>query len=840
MSYRTCLTVLLVLSLGFSGCVKGVAVPKMVGPAAPKPLVKLEGPYDSEIPKEYFDRLANVSSASDETVPLTFMSVADYFAGRSEVEKAIHFFNRAAVEFVLAKKQPSGEAAIWIRKVMLLSNFGREAEANNLVQNAQRKWVVPPLCAFPEYKEGHQALLRGDFSLAVALLTKSLQDNAEKTDDFFLRLLRRDAELDLAMAKILVGGIPILLAVYGETSAPSDGMDAVAGKEHLLNALALNQELRESKFGRLLPASDFEKVEAEALTFLGLVAWGCGDKAEAFKQFVAGGAIAQKAGLQATEMRGLTLLGELGLQGEYATEGRAAAGRLLHKADLFEDAPYRIWARLLMARYEKTEKRNAEAITLLHEAAAIIEAHRFRFKPDLFDEVSRFQRRAVYEMLVELLAAEKMVGKALTAAEKAKRLMTVDLLADEEVGKTGVERELLKQERGARTEIVDLHRRLLMVSDETAAKSLREQLKSAERVYRGLLDRMGSESDNLLSLIAVKELDPAYLQRSMDDNTTIFDYFTTTDALYVWAVHREQVHLEKIDLPREEVRSLVFSFLSAIRDKDKKRTESLSQKTYDLLLKPLISFVSGDRICFIPDDALVYFPFAAMSYRGQFLAGGFSIFYLPEAGLWEQVMRQTGTNGLRILSFVDPDSENEAQGRQRALQEVERIRKRFSDATVLSREQAMEAKTEDLFSNYDIIHFAVREQFFPDDVLNSGLLLSPGAGQDGRLTLREIFQRQFHTRAVVLSGCDPMPEKDPKGTGPTSLQRSFLSAGSLSVISSRWLVNDKAAARLLDFFYRYLEKRESMADALRSAQLRMIQEGYPPYVWAAFVLTGKY
>ena len=41
-------------------------------------------------------------------------------------------------------------------------------------------------------------------------------------------------------------------------------------------------------------------------------------------------------------------------------------------------------------------------------------------------------------------------------------------------------------------------------------------------------------------------------------------------------------------------------------------------------------------------------------------------------------------------------------------------------------------------------------------------------------------------------------------------------------------------------FYRQLGKKEPLADALRAAQLHLLREGYPPYVWAAFVLTGKY
>jgi len=842
MPFQTCLTILICLILGVSGCMKAVAPKPGAAPAAPPPppppQVELKGPYDSEIPAEYLNLLRRVSVAADEAVPLTFLTVADHFAARGEVDKALHFLDRAADGFVQGKNR-SGEATAWSRKVILLSNFGREPEARDLIHEAGEKWMAPPLRAFPGYLEGHRALLQGDFPRALSLLNRSLQDNAEFPGDLYLLMLRRDTELDAGIVGILSDRLPELLAIYGVTGAPVTGTDA-AGESHLRNALVLNQELRQTKLEPLLPATDFRKVEAETHNFLGLEAWMRGNKAEALRQLVAAGELSRMAGFPAAEIRGLLFLGELGIQGEYGTEGRKAAELLRERADRYRASPYRVWARLLLARYEQGEERNREAIRFLQEAAGIIEAQRSGLKVDMFDEVCRRQRRAVYESLVELLAGEGMIGEALTASEKARALMTVDLLAGEDLGRNPAEKELLKQEAELGEEIRGLQRRILQVSDGTVADELRERLKHAEETYRDLLGRIGSEDGNLLSLIAVSGVDSTALQRLLDENTTLFDYFATAGGLYVWAIHRGQVHMERIDLPREKLRALVFSFLAAIRDKDKRKTEIFSRKAYDLLLKPVIPFVSGERIGFIPDDALVYLPFAAMSYRGRFLAEGFPIFHLPEAGLLEQVLGETRTAGLRILAFGNPDLENEALNLHHAVLEVDRIRKRIGGTIVLLREQATEEKAEEMPSDYDILHFAVRGQFFPEETLNSGLLLTPGAGQDGRLTVREIFGLRFQGRAVVLSGCDPMPEKDPEGKGLTSLQRAFLRTGSPSVVSTLWLVDDRAAAHLLDLFYRQLGKREPLADALRAAQLHLIREGYPPYVWAAFVLTGKY
>lgn len=840
MPLQICLTILICLILGVSGCMKAVA-PKPAPPfVEPPPKVEPKTPYDSEIPAHYLDLLNRIPAPAGEAVPLTCLAVADHFAALGEEERALLFLDRAAEGFVREKNR-SGEAAARSRKAVLLSDSGRESEADEMIRGAGEEWETPPLRAFSRYFEGHRALQKGDFPRAISALTRSLEDNANFREDFYLLKLRRDTELDTGIAMILADGVPRLLATYGLNGTPSAGADPDTGAERLREALTLNRELYRNGIAPLLSAGDSERTESEAQNFLGLWTGMKGEWAEALRHLVQAGELSQKAGFPAGEIRSLLFRGELGLRWDSGIEGPKAAELLRERADRRGASPYRVWARFLLARYAQKEGRKPEAIRFLQEAAGVIEAERSLLTAEMVDEVCRGQRRSVYESLVELLAGEGMAAEALRAAEAGKSTLTVDLLNGQEIiGRTDGERDLLRQEALLGREIHGLQRSILQISDETMAGRLLERLKLIQESYRELLVRIGAEDERLLSLIAVRGVDPAALQRLLDENTTLFDYFSTNNSLYVWAVHREQLHLERIGLTRVELRSFVFSFLAAIRDRDKRRTETLSRRAYNLLLQPIIPFVSGERIGFIPDDILVNIPFAAMSYRGKFLAEGFTIFHLPEAALIRQVLGETAPADLRILAFGNPDLENEALDLHFAAQEVERIRKRIGSTTVLLRQDASEAKAGGVPAGYDILHFAVRGQFFPEEVLNSGLLLTPGGGQDGRLTIREIFRLRFQARAVVLSGCDPVPEEDPEGRGPISLQRAFLSAGSPSVVSTLWLSDDKAVAHLLDLFYRQLGKKEPLADALRTAQLHLLREGYPPYVWAAFILTGKY
>ena len=58
-------------------------------------------------------------------------------------------------------------------------------------------------------------------------------------------------------------------------------------------------------------------------------------------------------------------------------------------------------------------------------------------------------------------------------------------------------------------------------------------------------------------------------------------------------------------------------------------------------------------------------------------------------------------------------------------------------------------------------------------------------------------------------------------------------------MSALWELEDHATTHLMTIFYEHLGRREEKAEALRQAQLEMLNSGSPPYYWAGFVLDGE-
>jgi CHAT domain-containing protein/tetratricopeptide (TPR) repeat protein len=104
----------------------------------------------------------------------------------------------------------------------------------------------------------------------------------------------------------------------------------------------------------------------------------------------------------------------------------------------------------------------------------------------------------------------------------------------------------------------------------------------------------------------------------------------------------------------------------------------------------------------------------------------------------------------------------------------------------------------------------------------------------------QIAKLDIPAQLAVLSACETAGGRMTTGEGTIGLTAAFLSAGVPVVVSSLWPVDDRATAFIMRSFYRNLSRGESVATALRHAQLDAshMSRWSHPFYWSGFTVIG--
>lgn len=391
----------------------------------------------------------------------------------------------------------------------------------------------------------------------------------------------------------------------------------------------------------------------------------------------------------------------------------------------------------------------------------------------------------------------------------------------------------------------------------------------------------------------------AETKRQLDDQSVMLAYSLGESKSYLFAVTKDG-HLVKEIESSATIRQSVEKLLTAVSVKQPAQSSRQSAAEYreqaailyQQLIAPAGELLKGKReLVIVADESLHRLPFELLLsakvspnqpwQQLPYLVKDFAISYSPSASVMAMLKNQKHSATPKdFVAFADPIYPNEDQmseqtkmlasntrsvrGGQLKLdrlpysnEEVRQIAKLFpaGKADLFLRQDATEdnAKSKGLLGQYGIVHFSAHGITNEERPRFSGIVLSAAKDgkkdgssviEDGWLSAYEIFNLKLNADLVVLSACETGLGKEFKGDGLMSLARSFMYAGAPSVVVSLWKVDDKGTSDLMVEFYRQIKQiqtteRVTYSEALRQAQLKMIEKGNSPYFWAPFVLIGR-
>jgi CHAT domain-containing protein len=472
-------------------------------------------------------------------------------------------------------------------------------------------------------------------------------------------------------------------------------------------------------------------------------------------------------------------------------------------------------------------------------AIEVVEQMRAAIKIEEFKNGFALNKLDLYEDMILLLLDEGRIDEAFSYSERSRARNFIDLLGNQKVKVArDQDREFLEKQVAMKREITRLEEASLSADTSTKEKAEKD-LHDALRRYEDLLIETRLKNPELTAFVSVTPLAVRDVQSLLEPGVALLEYLVAQNEIVCWVITRDKLVVRRTPCPADDLRQKVSTYRKLMQSISDFKEEG--RALFDLLIRPILADIEGALyVGIIPHDHLHYLSFASLTDGESYLIERVPLFHVPSASVLKfSFARRQQAKNRTVLGIGNPDLGNDALELPFAEKEVDAIRWSFPNIEILKREAATEKALIDKGSQYGIIHIGSHGEFDPVNPLASRILLAREGETDGSLEVDEIFQLTLQADLVVLSACQSGLGKVEKGDEVIGMNRAFTYAGTHSLLSTLWRVNDVTTAILVKHFYRNYAT-EDKASSLRKAQL-LVKRYYPhPSYWAAFVLTGDY
>jgi CHAT domain-containing protein len=356
---------------------------------------------------------------------------------------------------------------------------------------------------------------------------------------------------------------------------------------------------------------------------------------------------------------------------------------------------------------------------------------------------------------------------------------------------------------------------------------------------------------------ALQHVDLRTVQREvLKDGELFLDFSTGEQVGYLFAVTSDSCRLVTIPGRMTDMVEKVALYRQFLGQHPSQTAGALEPEDFDRYNRSMGAAIFGEVADLVESASVLLIspskfyggvPFGALSLPGsdgsyRQLIRSHEIQMVPSATVlaWHRSV-EPGASGEATATGVlaiEPVKTGDLPG---AHEEVESLRRRFAGVTV--RHEPGRLAVSHVPASTGVVHIAAHTEVNDEKPWHSGILLGNATGEfaaDPYLRAGDIASVRLPARLVVLSGCETAMGRPSVGEGVAGLTSAFLSAGVRSVVATLWRVDDDVTADLIGRFYEGLADGQSVAAALRHAQLAIgaLPESSHPFYWAGFVVVG--
>lgn len=361
-----------------------------------------------------------------------------------------------------------------------------------------------------------------------------------------------------------------------------------------------------------------------------------------------------------------------------------------------------------------------------------------------------------------------------------------------------------------------------------------------------------------------KPLDSIY--KKIPKNTTVVRYMFIKENLYSVIATADEKHILKLNTNN------LLDYISQLSN-DQSNLETTSLKLHKLYLqlwKPLENKINTENIIIIPDGKLFNLSFESLTPKliqsfkeiaYNSLLSKYNISYNYSLLLLDKENRAIEYKD-DFVAFAPEFNAKMKKDYNIAITDSLYVDKTYLSllpqpfSVDLAKEYSRlfngsffinENASKQIFTNeaneHKIIHIGTHAEsnnITPE--LSRLIFAKSNENEDNSLYTYEIYNESLNSNLAILTACETGKPTYQAGEGMISLAHAFNYAGSESILTSLWKIDEQSSSKIIENFYNYIKKGLPKDEALKKAKLDYISNAedrtISPQYWAGLVLIG--
>lgn len=361
----------------------------------------------------------------------------------------------------------------------------------------------------------------------------------------------------------------------------------------------------------------------------------------------------------------------------------------------------------------------------------------------------------------------------------------------------------------------------------------------------------------------------ANIEQKIPKGTAVVRYFLIEELLYAYSVSEGKEKLFLLDY------SEVESNIAALGENQSNvnKTGTILNDLYKKLWKPFENEIQTKNVIIIPDGVLYNLSFETLSSEtiNSFkdlaetsLLAKYNISYNYSLYLLD-TDKKSKIYENSFVAFAPEFSDSMKDNYKVAISDSLRLDRKYlsllqqpfnvslakTHGTLFDGDYFLnENSTEQIFkknaNEHKIIHIGTHAESNNVSPELSRLIfakdISNASEEDGSLYTYEIYNTSLNSNLAILTACETGKPTYQAGEGMISLAHAFNYAGSESILTSLWKIDERSSAEIIGSFYENIRLGKPKDEALRLAKLDYIKNTdgrtVAPQFWAGLVLMG--